>query len=211
MSYKYTGVCAKHPELGGKRRASNYECVGCIRDRQRRRYAATKPEREARAQAARVERAAARARQLEERKAASLLRSLIGRAAPIEHRRKKHQLAKKRRMQRAREERDFAYLAVRQLYRCPGPHASRSQLAALWASQRGLCGLTGAPIPDGIRPHLDHIVPVAAGGASTVDNLHFVHPMANHAKNAHSLEDFRAWLLAAADALRNKLALEALL
>lgn len=118
---------------------------------------------------------------------------------------------KKRRKLRARAESDFAYLAARRLLRYERPRATRVELEALWARQRGRCGLTGVLIPAGVRPHLDHIVPVALGGSSSVDNLHFTHPTANHAKNSHSVAEFREWLLAAADALRQKMMLEELL
>jgi 5-methylcytosine-specific restriction endonuclease McrA len=59
--------------------------------------------------------------------------------------------------------------------------------------------------------HLDHRIPVAAGGPSSIDNLQWVHPMANSAKGSRSDGEFRAWLLAAATSLRAKLELEALL
>lgn len=88
------------------------------------------------------------------------------------------------------------------------PRASIRELRALWERQKGRCALTGLPVE---RPHLDHIVPAAAGGAHTIDNLQWVHPTANHAKNGSTVEEFRAWLLAAADALRQKMRLEALL
>lgn len=80
---------------------------------------------------------------------------------------------------------------------------------ALAVAQSGRCGLTGMPYGD--RPELDHIVPVSAGGRSTQDNLHWTHPAANRAKGNMTVAEFREWLLAAADALRQKIALEALL
>lgn len=86
--------------------------------------------------------------------------------------------------------------------------ASRRELLALWQKQGGRCGLTGLPIP-GV-PHLDHIVPVSEGGASTIDNLHWTHPIANMAKNSYSVDQFRTWLLAAAESLKAKMALEEL-
>lgn len=123
---------------------------------------------------------------------------------------KREQRKKKVRTARARAEADWAYLASKKLKCYPAPRATRAELAALWERQGGRCGLTGARIPEGLRPHVDHIVPVSVGGASTIDNLHFTHPMANHAKNGSSVEEFRAWLLAAADGLRRKTQLEAL-
>ena len=54
-------------------------------------------------------------------------------------------------------------------------------------------GLTGIPLPDGVRPHLDHIIPRSKGGMHTIENLRWVHPMTNHAKNNHSDEEFLEW------------------
>jgi 5-methylcytosine-specific restriction endonuclease McrA len=82
-------------------------------------------------------------------------------------------------------------------------------LRALWARQRGRCALTGLLIEG--RPHLDHRTPVSAGGGHAVDNLQWVHPMANLAKSDRTAEEFQEWLLAAADSLRAKRELEALL
>lgn len=88
-------------------------------------------------------------------------------------------------------------------------HANTRQLFALWLSQNGKCGLTGLSIVG--TPQLDHIVPVSKGGAHTVDNLQWTEKMANNAKNSHSVEEFRTWLLAAAEALKQKMQLEELL
>lgn len=87
--------------------------------------------------------------------------------------------------------------------------ASKRELYALWLCQGGRCALTGIVI-DGV-PHLDHRVPVAQGGAHTIDNLHWTHPAANMAKLDSTVDEFRAWLLAAADSLRAKMQFEALL
>ena len=118
---------------------------------------------------------------------------------------------KERKRLRALAERDYGYLGKKQLRRYPGAKAGVADMRALWTAQGGRCGLTGAPIPPEVRPHVDHIVPVSKGGGSLVGNLHFVHPMANHAKNSHSVEEFRTWLLEAAEALRKKIELERLL
>jgi hypothetical protein len=66
-------------------------------------------------------------------------------------------------------------------------------------------------IPRDVRPHLDHKIPVCTGGTSQIENLHFTHPMANHAKNSSSVEEFRQWLLEAAQALEKKIELESFL
>jgi hypothetical protein len=73
------------------------------------------------------------------------------------------------------------------------PHATLSELRELWDRHAGFCGLTGARIPEGVRPHLDHIVSCAAGGAHTIENLRWVHPMANRAKGGHSDAEFLLW------------------
>lgn len=87
--------------------------------------------------------------------------------------------------------------------------ASTRELYALWLRQDGRCALTGVVI-NGV-PHLDHRVPVAQGGTHTIDNLHWTHPAANMAKLDSTVDEFRAWLLAAADSLRAKMQFEALL
>lgn len=86
--------------------------------------------------------------------------------------------------------------------------ATRQELLALWVSQSGRCALTGLPI-NGV-PHLDHRVSASLGGGHTIDNLQWVHPMANLAKRDYSVAEFRRWLLAAADALRQKQLVETL-
>lgn len=62
-----------------------------------------------------------------------------------------------------------------------------------------------------MRPQIDHVVPKSAGGSNTIENLQWVHPAANRAKLNGTDSEFREWLLAAADALRAKMALEELL
>lgn len=89
------------------------------------------------------------------------------------------------------------------------PCASKRELHALWVAQQGKCALTGLVI-EGV-PHLDHKVPVAAGGGHMIDNLQWVSPAANMAKLDRSVAEFEQWLLAAADSLRAKKQLEALL
>jgi len=91
------------------------------------------------------------------------------------------------------------YAHEKLVLRAKGPAASKDELEALWRRQGGRCGLTGVPL-DGVRPHLDHIVPRSRGGADTIGNLRFVHPMANHAKGAQSDAVFLAWLDAVIEA-----------
>jgi 5-methylcytosine-specific restriction endonuclease McrA len=75
--------------------------------------------------------------------------------------------------------------------------------AELWLKQGGRCALTGVPL-EGVVPHLDHIVPRAKGGSNAPDNQQWTHPAANRAKGEMTDEEFRTWLLAAADALRSQ-------
>ena len=192
MPTVYGKVCVRHPELRGARYGDYVNkgntCVGCSKARAKaRRLAGLELTRTPEQRRLSREKALLRPRTPEERKAAR-------------SRRKQEQ--RLRRIQRAKEERDFAYLGAKMLRRYPPPRATRKQLEDEWVRSGGWCGLTGMVIPPGVRPHLDHIVPVSAGGSSTIDNLHWVHPMANHAKNSHSVGEFREWLLAAADALR---------
>lgn len=102
-----------------------------------------------------------------------------------------------------------AHLRLRKRKVAGEPVANKRQLYDLWVEQQGKCGLTGLPF-QGV-PHLDHKVPVSAGGGHTIDNLHWTSPMANHAKNDKTVAEFEQWLLAAADSLRAKKQLEALL
>jgi 5-methylcytosine-specific restriction endonuclease McrA len=81
---------------------------------------------------------------------------------------------------------------------------------AILDAQNWRCALTGLPLTVE-TVHLDHIIPVSKGGTNAVGNLQWVHPTANYAKGNGTVAEFRAWLLAAADALRAKMQLEELL
>lgn len=86
------------------------------------------------------------------------------------------------------------------------PRATRQELQDLWLNQKGKCALTGLVLQ--CVPQLDHVIPVVIGGQHTVDNLQWVHPMANYAKLNRSVAEFEDWLLAAAAALFEKKANE---
>lgn len=96
---------------------------------------------------------------------------------------------------RAWREKNFISMSWQYLRRRAAgkPYASKAEVQALWEKQKGCCGLTGAPIPPGVRPCLDHIVPVAKGGTHTIENIRWTHPMANKAKGAYSDDEFAAW------------------
>ena len=55
------------------------------------------------------------------------------------------------------------------------------------------CALTGVELTTE-NAALDHIVPVADGGGSEIENLMPVHREVNRMKDQLSLEDFRAWI-----------------
>lgn len=116
------------------------------------------------------------------------------------------------RNRRNRKKQDFCIIARRGLRSAAGPAgriASTPELRALWLSQQKRCALTGMLVEG--APHLDHILPVSAGGTHEIDNLQWVHPMANWAKNKYPVEKFEDWLLAAADALRARRQLKELI
>lgn len=64
----------------------------------------------------------------------------------------------------------------------------------LWQAQEGCCALCGKPMPEGRfhtahatiwkreRPTFDHIIPRAAGGADTCENLQLAHARCNKRK-----------------------------
>jgi 5-methylcytosine-specific restriction endonuclease McrA len=63
-------------------------------------------------------------------------------------------------------------------------------LLQLWRAQCGRCALTGMKL--GRNAHLDHKLPRKRGGATTLANLQWVTPQANHAKRNYTVEEFVA-------------------
>lgn len=107
---------------------------------------------------------------------------------------------------------DYAQRARRLLVSKAGPGAqvaTVAELRALWEKQGGRCALTGVAIVG--TPHLDHILPAAKGGGHLIGNLQWTEARANLAKFTGSVGEFRAWLLSAAESLKTKIALEAIL
>lgn len=121
-----------------------------------------------------------------------------------------HKAALKEKRKASARRLDFIVSAKRGLRRHKGPRATVAELRDLWLRQRGCCALTGARI-ELIKPMLDHKTPVSKGGVHTIDNLQWVHPMANLAKNNYTDAEFQDWLLVAAAALTAKRQLDALL
>jgi 5-methylcytosine-specific restriction endonuclease McrA len=65
----------------------------------------------------------------------------------------------------------------------PDIHARLMQL------QKGKCAVCRTSLRD-IRPHLDHIMPVARGGSNTDDNMQLLCSTCNQSKNAKHPVDF---------------------
>lgn len=63
-------------------------------------------------------------------------------------------------------------------------------LMFLWKRQRGRCALSGRKL--GRDAHLDHIVPLSLGGASTVDNFRWLDPKVNLGRREMSDDEFVA-------------------
>lgn len=61
--------------------------------------------------------------------------------------------------------------------------ATPEQIAALWGSQHGLCALCAQAMLAGCY-HVDHIVPLARGGSSRIENLQLLHARCNLRKGA---------------------------
>lgn len=56
-------------------------------------------------------------------------------------------------------------------------------LQEIWDRDEGRCGICGKSIGDG-PVHLDHILPLAAGGTHEPDNVQLAHPFCNQSKGA---------------------------
>lgn len=97
--------------------------------------------------------------------------------------------------ERKQREKHWAKASYDRLRRsaCGRACATHQELLGLWEKQHGVCGLTGVAIPSNVKPHLDHRIPQSKGGSHTIDNLRWVHPMANFAKRHSSDEEFLAW------------------
>ena len=77
--------------------------------------------------------------------------------------------------------------------------ATAWQLMRLWVRQRGRCALTGVKLT-AENAHLDHVIPRAKGGISTIENLRWLHAYVNLAiKAEHNDQVYRDFILEAAD------------
>lgn len=68
---------------------------------------------------------------------------------------------------------------------------SVDELMAVWINQVGKCALTGIPLIAGETAALDHILPVARGGDSSIGNMRFIHTGVNRMKWDSTDEEFR--------------------
>lgn len=64
------------------------------------------------------------------------------------------------------------------------------QLMCLWKRQRGRCALSGRKL--GRDAHLDHIVPLSCGGKGDIENLRWLDPAINQARQNMTDEAFLA-------------------
>lgn len=72
--------------------------------------------------------------------------------------------------------------------RCWSNGVTARQLANLWKKQRGKCALSGLKL--GRDAHLDHIVPVSRGGTGKLENIRWLDPWVNIARQNLSDEEF---------------------
>ena len=69
-----------------------------------------------------------------------------------------------------------------------GKNVTAQELATLWKNQRGHCALSGTKL--GRDAHLDHIVPVSKNGKTSLENLRWLDPWVNVARQNLSDEIF---------------------
>lgn len=65
-----------------------------------------------------------------------------------------------------------------------GAHAEDVDRAVVWERDEGICGICGAAADPGDW-HLDHVIPLARGGAHTMGNVQVSHPVCNMRKGAN--------------------------
>ena len=73
----------------------------------------------------------------------------------------------------------------------PKDKAARNQAAlhrdGLYVKQRGLCAVCGGPVQrKGRQSHVDHVVPLAAGGSVRFGNLQLLCRLCNQRKGAQT-------------------------
>ena len=74
---------------------------------------------------------------------------------------------------------------ARERYQRVGGKVPRRLLPELIEAQAGLCGICGEVLPSRITAeiHVDHIIPVSAGGSNERENLQAAHAVCNMRKN----------------------------
>ena len=68
---------------------------------------------------------------------------------------------------------------------------SASDIREVYSLQSGMCAYCGDKV--GLNYHVDHIDPIALGGANTIDNIAIACPPCNLAKGPKKLLHFLAW------------------
>lgn len=90
---------------------------------------------------------------------------------------------------------NFRRNAMKRRARKKGVEVGKIDLDALWERQGGHCGLCGDPInrelryPNPLSKSVDHIVPLAKGGAHEQGNLQWAHLVCNNRKGARAPHD----------------------
>lgn len=71
-----------------------------------------------------------------------------------------------------------------------GDISRQQELQKLFEQQQGVCPYTGLILSLGVNADLDHKVPVSKGGTNAIENLQWVHKMANTMKWHYGEEEF---------------------
>lgn len=102
-----------------------------------------------------------------------------------EERGREQQNANARRLRRTRF---FKYRSRQWNSRYGAGSTTATQLAGLWRRQRGRCAITRRKLDR--AAHLDHIVPATKGGGHSIENLRWLDPWVNMARQNLSDEEF---------------------
>lgn len=69
--------------------------------------------------------------------------------------------------------------------RVRGAFVERVYRSVVWRRDEGVCGICGKPA-DPLDFHVDHVVPLALGGAHSYANVQVAHPFCNRSKGARA-------------------------